>query len=286
VIGDALQRGGPVKVKARPLALAGTQALWTSYDGGNTLETHVHSGSPTLGERTVYELFSMPGPADGGYLGGLAGHGATLVFGATGQRCDNEYDCRRIDVDGSVKRVRADAQDVAGITPSVMLATSSNRIAVVPAKTPRFYPDIGPPRAAEFAPVQVFDLSGRLISSVVPPGTPRAIALSWPKLAVLFEFPDGSRQIQLYDARTGAYWAEAGGALFRNVPVTVKRVSVGSSGVVWAVGSKIYVLRGGKTQLVWRAKAAPIGLSIEGRRVAWAMNLKGRGRIVSLTLTR
>ncbi len=284
IIGSALHPGG-YKAKSFRLALAGAQALWTSYDRGNFLYTHVYTGSPALGEREVAELVYMPGDGpEGTYVGGLTGDGATLVLATIGQSCDNEYDCRRIDVNGAVKRVRTDAQDIAGIPPSVMLAASSNRIAVVPAKTPRLFPDIGPPRAAEYAPVQVYDLAGHLISSVVPPGTPRAIALSWPKLAVLFEFVDGGRQIQLYDARTGAYWAEGGAAVVRRVPVTVTRVAVGSQGVVYSVGTKIYLLRRQRLQLIWRASEKPIGLSIEGRRVAWAVNLKGRGRIVALTL--
>jgi hypothetical protein len=286
VIGSALHPGG-YKAKSVRLVLAGKQALWTSYDRGNFLYTHVYTGSPALGEREVAELVYMPddGP-DGTYVGGLAGDGTTLVLGTIGQRCDNEYDCRRIDVDGNVKRVRADAQEIPRVPPPVMLAASAGRLALVPAKTPRFFPDIGPPRAAEFAPVQVYDTTGNLISTVVPPGTPRAIAFSWPKLAVLFEFVDGTRQIQLYDARTGEYWAEQGAGVFRKVPVTVTRVAVGSAGVVWAVGSKIYLLRRQSVQLLRHATGPPIGLSIEGRRVAWAVNLKGRGRVVALTLPR
>jgi hypothetical protein len=285
VIGSALHGGGH-KAKTYPLALAGIRALWTSYDRGNFLYTYVYTGSPTLAEREIAELVYMPDDGPGGtYLSGVAGDGATLALGTTGQHCDDDYNCRRIDVDGAVRRVNTDARDIPGIPPSVMLATSSSRIALVPAKTPRFYPDLGPPRAAEYAPVQVFDLAGHLISSVVPPGTPRAIALSWPKLAVLFEFVDGSRQIQLYDARTGGYWTtrEYGG-VFTKVPVTVKRVAVGPLGAVYAVGGKIYLLRQQKPQFVWRASGTPIGLSIEGRRIAWAVNLKGRGRIVALTL--
>ena len=284
VIGSALHPGG-YKVKSVRLVLAGKQALWTSYDRGNFLYTHVYTGSPSLGEREVAELVYMPddGP-EGTYVGGLGGDGTTLVLGTIGQRCDNEYDCRRIDVDGNVKRVRSDAQDIPGVPPPVMLAASAGRVALVPAKTPRFFPDIGAPRAAEYAPVQVYDLSGHLISSVVPPGTPRAIALSWPKLAVLFEFVDGTRQIQLYDARSGGYWAEGGAGVFRKVPVTVTHVAVGTAGVVWAVGREIYLLRRQKVELIRHASGTPIGLSIEGRRVAWAVNLKGGGRIVGLTL--
>ena len=62
------------------------------------------------------------------------------------------------------------------------------------------------------------------------------------------------------------------------------QVAVGSQGVVYSVGTKIYLLRRQRLQLLWRASGKPIGLSIEGRRVAWAVNLKGRGRIVALTL--
>ena len=32
------------------------------------------------------------------------------------------------------------------------------------------------------------------------------------------------------------------------------------------------------------AQVTPVGLSIEGRRVAWAENLNGRGRIRAVTL--
>jgi hypothetical protein len=285
IVGEARQRGGPVAVKGRPLALAGLTALWTSYDGGNFLETHLHFGSPTTaGDPFVF--YAEPGPNGGSYLGGLAGDGSTLVFGATDEKCDepNGVNCHRLDVTGVVKRVDSEPKDVPGTPPPVMLALSQDRVAVVPAKTPRLYPDLGPPRVAEFAPVKVYDLAGHLISSVVPDGTARAIALSSPRLAVLVERVDGSKMIQLYDARTGGYFFADGEGVFSKVPVTVTRVAVGSPGAVYAVGSRIYLLRKQQPQLVWRAAGTPIGLSIEGRRIAWAENVKGRGRIVALTL--
>lgn len=284
VVGDARQEGGPVKIVSRPLALAGTRAVWTSYNGGNTLEVHVHAGSPTRTESEIYELGYMPGPADGGWLGGVAGDGSTLVFGEIQQRCDVEWNCRRIDVTGAVRRADAAATDVEGLPAPFLLAASSGRIALVPAKTPRFFPDIGPPRVAEYAPVQVYDLGGHLISNVVPDGTPRSVALAWPRLAVLFEFVDGRRQIQLYDARTGAFWASGGEAVVTRVPLTVNRVSVGTPGAVYSVGKAIYLLRRQQPQLVARAAGTPIGLSIEGRRIAWAETAHGKGRIRSLTV--
>jgi hypothetical protein len=279
VVGSALQEGGPQRIVGRPLALAGTTALWTSYNGGNTLETAIHTGSPTKRERLVYVLAHMPGPADGSFLSAVAGHGSTLVFGDVEQACDLEYNCQRLDVTGAVRRVDASGSAVAGLPSPFLLTTSSGWIALVPAKTPRFFPDIGPPRAAEYAPVQVYGPDGHLVSSFVPDGTPRAIALAWPKLALLFEFVDGSRRIELRDGRTGGYWNVGGEASFTRVPPTVGRVAVGTPGAVYAVGSAIYLLRAQQPQLVWRAAGAPIGLSIEGHRIAWAENVHGHGRI-------
>lgn len=275
---------GEYEQVAHPLALAGLQALWTTASAGNYIYTDVHTGSPARYDKVVFDVDYMPGPGDGSFLGGMSGQGAALVFGAIDQRCDDEYNCRRIDVNGSVERVTTKATAVAGIPPAFLLATSSGRIAVVPAKTPRFYPDIGPPRAAEYAPVQVYDSSGNLISTVVPPGTPRAIALAWPKLAVLFEFVDGNRQIELYDARNGGYWASGGEGVFTTVPVTVNRVSVGTPGAVYSVGRAIYLLRKQRPELVWRAASTPVGLSISGRRIVWGENVRGHGRIRMVTL--
>ena len=103
VVGSGI--GGYVHV-THPLAVAGLQALWTTADAGNAIYTDVHTGSPSLRDRVVFNLSYMPGPADGLYLGGVAGDGSTLVFGATSQRCDSEIDCRRIDVDGHVQRAQ------------------------------------------------------------------------------------------------------------------------------------------------------------------------------------
>src|SRR5690242_449319 len=116
-----------------PLALAGLQALWTTASAGNYIYTDLHTGSPSLYDKVVFGLDSMPGPADGSYLGGMSGQGSQLVFGATLQKCDDEYDCRRIDVTGNVERVGREATPVPGLPPSFLLATSSGRVAVVPA---------------------------------------------------------------------------------------------------------------------------------------------------------
>ena len=186
VVGSALSE---YKSTTWPLALAGTQALWTSYSAGNFIYTSVHTGSPTMRDHAVDTTAYEPGPADGSWLSGVAGHGSTLVFGATSQRCDVEWNCRRLDVSGAVKRVDTEAHDLSGLPPSFLLATSSNRIAVVPAKTPRLYPDIGPPRAAEYAPVEIYDAAG-------PPDLEHGAARNSPGDRALLAEAGGARRVR------------------------------------------------------------------------------------------
>ena len=52
--------------------------------------------------------------------------------------------------------------------------------------------------------------------------------------------------------------------------------------IVYRVGRSIRVLGRGE---VARAAAVPVGLSIDGRRIAWAENVNGRGRIQAITLS-
>jgi hypothetical protein len=72
--------------------------------------------------------------------------------------------------------------------------------------------------------------------------------------------------------------------VFTKVSVTVNRVSVGTPGAIYSAGSAIYLLRRQQPQLVWRAAGTPIGLSISGRRIVWGENVKGHGRIRTLTV--
>ena len=62
------------------------------------------------------------------------------------------------------------------------------------------------------------------------------------------------------------------------------RVGISDVKIVYRVKKAIKVLdaRTGALTPLAVAKASPIGLGIEGRRVAWAENVNGRGRIMSL----
>jgi hypothetical protein len=282
------------------LALAGSRAVWnTRPSGGNSLESELVTAAPWDARETAIDLFTdYQGPTGGTFLAGLAGDGTTLVYGKTSENCNDPggNNCHRLDAVGGIAVVTGQygSAAVPGIPPPVMLAfaahdpQSSNRIsqgliAVAPAETP-ILADLGNvPRAAENGPVEVYrPLYGQthLVSSVAPLGTVQAIALDFHQMAVFVQRHDGTKALERYNPTTGASLGT------KLVPSTASNLSIGTAGIVYRVGSKIYLLGAGQPKLVWRASGTPIGLSIEGRRIAWAVNINGRGRIVSLSLPR
>jgi hypothetical protein len=259
---------------APSLALAGTRALWTSYGGGMSIEEPISTGAP--GDRPLqpgHRATNVGGTThdselpNGTYLGGLAGDGSTLVYGFVWESCAGVA-CNPIDVtDGGVREVLGQRAlpPVAGIPAPVMLAVSQGWVAVVPAQT-SVQNSESVPRAPENGPVEVYDLAGKRLARVVPAGTVEAVALTWPQLAVLVRRHEGTKAIERYDARTGALLTAT------TVSSKVSEISMGTRGIAYSAGSSIYLLAGSKPTLVWRSTGAPIGVSIEGRRIAWAVN--------------
>jgi hypothetical protein len=121
----------------------------------------------------------------------------------------------------------------------------------------------------------VYNLSGGRLARVVPEGTVRQVALSWPYLAVLVTRPDRTTVIERYNVSTEKLLSAT------QMPGATN-LAIGTGGIVFLVGKSIYTLHDAKPELLWRATMKPIGLSIEGRRVAWA----ACGRIKALTLPR
>jgi hypothetical protein len=293
VVGSATPAAGTPKPA---LALAGTRALWTVFAGGNSMEIGLWTS--TFGARPMLIDLFMGGYGDPGgiFLGGLAGDGPTLLYGKTLERCDNPsgVNCERLDVTGGgVVFVTGQFEQsaIAGIPAPVMLAfaghdpqsgqISQGMLAIAPADSP-LLSDLGnAPRVAENGSVQVYRFLNKLVlaSSVAPRGAVKAIALSFPQLAVLVQRADGTKAIERYEPQHGTLLGTTA------VPrTTASELGISKAGIVYRVGSKIYLLAGGTPKLVWRASGTPIGLSIEGRRIAWAVNIKGHGRIVALTL--
>jgi len=122
-----------------------------------------------------------------------------------------------------------------------------------------------------------------LLSSFRSKGYPRAVALSGPLVAVLTQLRTGPNRIALFDARSGASRGVV--RVSRN---TGSRLAASERWVVFSVGTTIRAIdvRTRATRLLARTRDRPIGLSISGRRVAWAENPDGRGRIRVLSLPR
>jgi TolB protein len=116
--------------------------------------------------------------------------------------------------------------------------------------------------------------TGHLQQTLVADGRARAIALSRSIVAVLTD-----KRLSIYSRASGTRLAT------RAVPRTAAPLlSAAGRNVVFRVGRTIWLLSGRRLRRLAVARAKPIGLSIEGNRVAWAENLSGRARIRAVFL--
>jgi hypothetical protein len=295
-VGSALGNGNRATLKYTPLlTLVGTRAFWTTYDGGNSVEVAIYVSAPGKKRSLVDVLGSDPdGSGTGDYPAGIVGDGTRLVYGFASINVPGggwPTDCVQLALgDRGVKAIAGSPYDsnhsvrLPAMPSVMMLDASQGLIAVVPASWQV------PPgdrcawiAVGENGPVQVYAVrstAAKLLSSVAPHGYVKAIALSSTQLAVLIQRANGPRLIERYNPKDGT--------IIGTTPVsssTAFELGISSAGIVYRVGTKIlFVGPSGVPKLVWNARARPIGLSIEGRRIAWAENVKGRGRIVALTL--
>ena len=259
------------------LALAGKRALWTvrsevhGYIHGTYGYEYVVTASYAGARDVELEEFSIGGDDR---LRGIAGDSSTLVYGFL----DDAY----ADIlAGGVKRVTgAHEVVIPGTPPPVTLAAAGNRVAIVVAEKASLF---GGARPGSPATVVVKNASsGASIGSFSPVGKPLAIAFA-PSVVAVLESTAGGRRIEF---RTPT------GALLRRVavPAEVKALSTTNKRAVFRVGKSIRTVRvaAGVSNTVATAENAPIGLSIEGTRVAWAENVKRhgvlRGRIRAITI--
>jgi hypothetical protein len=125
--------------------------------------------------------------------------------------------------------------------------------------------------------------SGALLKSFTAPGTALAVASSARYVAVLVQ--NGSRlELRRFRADGMALGSST-------VPSTVGRYdfSLGSRAIVYATRGRIFATDAetGKTMVVARPKAPPVGVSVLGRRVVWAENVtRNRALIRAVVLPR
>ena len=270
------------------LAIAGktSNVLWTLHENSPLqFDYLVGAGAGDRRERRLQELAHTT-RGNGLWFGGVAGDGTTLAYAVTSVDYEDEagclagtHSCLMKIAGGGVYRVvgRQRPKLVPGTTHgAVALAAGGGRIAYVGTGS---ITKRGKPVAGADLPIQVVDAAdGHVDSSVQPQGTPIAIALSAHVLATLERTPLGLRL---------GWYSPSSGLAIGSAPVafaTSPELTVSDKVVVFHVGRSIRAVEiaTGRVKTLITAAAPPIGLSIEGGRLAWAENLKHGARIRAL----
>ncbi len=270
------------------LAIAGktSNLLWTLHENSPLqFDYLVGAGAGDRRERRLQELAHTK-RGNGLWFGGVAGDGTTLAYAVTSVDYEDEAGClagtgsclMKI-AGGGVYRVvgRQRPKLVPGTKHgAVAIAAGGGRIAYVGTGS---ITKRGKPVPGADLPIQVVDAAnGHVVSSVQPQGTPIAIALSAHVLAALERTPLGLRL---------AWYSPSSGLPIGSAPVALAAsptLTVSDRLVVFHVGRSIRAVEiaTGRVKTLITAAAPPIGLSIEGGRLAWAENLKHGARICAL----
>ncbi|MEK6275187.1 MAG: hypothetical protein AABM30_07585 [Actinomycetota bacterium] len=254
---------------------AGGRALWSVHTHGNSdyQQPQMASISDRLIRPAGYEI-ANDGDTDfnGEFLGGMAGDGATLVYVTYGVSHEESnyyvggYSTTRVDGGKAV--------NVPG-APGAFAVAVSGRLAVL--LPPTGVDDDHDPFSEDSTPVEVRDVqTGELVERIKHSGRAYgSIALTQQFVALLVQ--DGaSTRLETYSVDGGHRQSQA------SVPSNATSLSIAGETVVFRTENTIHALnaRSGRYSTVAVTKETPIGLSIEGRRIAWGEN----GRIVAVYL--
>jgi hypothetical protein len=278
------------------LALAGPDVLWTLRQRQSTLpyDYVLGAGLQDPRERRFQEIAHAKQGA-GLWLGGIAGDTvgtgvqavSTLVYGIAAVQYVDEIDCLS---GGSclMKLAGGGVYRVVGRKPPTLIPNTSAAVAVsVSGSTLAYVPaadtsDQGRPVAAADLPIEIVDVdTGASIAHISPEGKPLAIALA-PHVLVSLERATDGLKLAWYSATTG----DGIGSVA--VPAgTVPVLSANDQIAVFRIGRFLHVLTfaTAHSRTVVQTAGLPIGVSLEGSRLAWAENVRGRGRIRALYLT-
>jgi hypothetical protein len=273
------------------LALAGGNVLWTLQERSPIPFDYLLGAGVGVGERKErrFQEIAHTNHGSGLWLGGISGDAATLVYGVTAIDYVDEAGCLagtgscELEVSGGGV-YRMSGRQTPKLVPltdsggAVEVAASTGAVAYVP---PADVGKQGRPLAGADLPIEVVDAqTGASISRVNPQGTPLAISLAPHVLATLERTPLGLR-LAWYDRATGAPEG--------SVPVSGKtspELTSTDRTIVYRVGRSIRAVdtTTHNVRALVRAAAEPVGLSLEGQRLAWAENLKTAARIRALTV--
>jgi hypothetical protein len=273
------------------LAVDGTtaRALWTLRElAPLRFDYLIGASSHSPLERRFQEIAHASRGA-GLWLGGIAGDEGDLVYSVTSVEFVDEVACLsnpkkphacalKVGNGGGVYRVVGRSTQLIPGTEAggMQLALARGRVAYVRAAT---VGNDGTPLSGTQIDIRNVK-DGTLLTQISPQGTPIAVALSTTVLATLERRSKGL-VLAWYDAATG----KPAGSL-SVAANTSREISASSRAIVFHSGRAIRVVyvRTHKTKTVAHAAAQPIGLSIEGARIAWAENVGGKGRIRALRL--
>ena len=261
--------------KIEHFSLAGRRVLWKEMYCGNFCYQQLATASYSKRERVLFkdELVWDPEYRSGDSITAAAGDSSTLVYGVAtysysgGCGEDSTGPCITT-VEGSTNRVtNTGTAEVPGASAPDLLAVSGRRIALTG------WDSVAVVDAVTGAHVGSFSSAEGLLDVAFAPSV----------VAVLEESAAGGRRIEFHSLA---------GALIRTVAVPAKAtdLSTNNTRAVFHVGKSIQTVRvaAGTSTTVATAANAPIGLSIEGTRVAWAENVKirgvQRGRIRAITV--
>jgi hypothetical protein len=253
------------------LALSGTRALWQLMAAGNITEQYLFTARlATPRERQVTVVYhDTDGPGD--WLTAFAGDLPSAAYAVVRTSYVDE-EGRELAIGGGVRRLAGVPLDV----PAAELAVAGTRALTARATaTERARPVAGPT-----ALVEAWNLrTGARFGSFRSPGTVRSLALAYPYAVALADM--GSTRVLVR-----ANLAD-GAQRFTPVGRNATQLTASGTTAVYRIAREIHAvdLLDGATRLLARASATPVGLSIEGNRVAWGENVGGRGRIRALTLT-
>lgn len=259
------------------IALAGTRAVWTEQTFGNF--TYTYALTRAVEDKAAAKQLDYlvhQNDLDGDWVTTAAGDGATLVYTdlvVAGRTLPDDTDVYFADK-GSVRRVVSRTRRIVRLAdPPLRISVAGNKMAVVVADRAQHQTAIL--RASNTT--KVLDLGGHTLATITTGKRPRAVALAPPYVALLL----GS-QVALYRYDTPQPTPGPISDPHFTAPVldAAGTLAVGRSGrTIW-----VYDIASGRSRQVATAASTPIGLSIEGRTVAWAENVRAGGRIRTVQL--
>jgi hypothetical protein len=261
------------------LALASRRALWTdTLRGSDATYIDVWTGAPGEPEQLVEELSSDTAYGDGDVVSAIAGDGVNLVYSVVtltaASACISGGSCDLSVANGRMMLVspKLKVRSLPNVPPAAYIALAGDLIAIVPVLPDPVRQGLLPV-AHGFAVFRI--TSGNLVARTVVAAPIVGLALSPTTVAVLTRDRSGAA-ITRYSAATGRPLDTT------HVAGSASDVSVSGSTVVYKTGRTIRVL--GRPRPLAVADGEPVGVSVDGTRVAWADSPRARVHVHSVQL--